>query len=112
MATELRFFNDGTHDALSAIRSLSPRAQAKTFALLDRMRATPRPSIRLKKTKQDELWESKFDLSPEGGLRVLFAFGKAGKVWCLGAFVKRDNNEGNKLLKHPYEKLAITASRL
>jgi len=80
------------------------------LAALDRLRRTPRTQLRLKKTKQEELWELRYDIG-EGGLRILFAQGRNGKLWCLGAFVKRNDNEGNKLLKHPYEKLAIAASR-
>lgn len=99
------------HSAEKTILSLSKPAQAKVLALLSEMRSRDRIEIRnLKKTHQDQLWEYRARV-PEGGLRVLFAFGLQGKVWCLGAFVKRNDKEGNKLLKHPYEKLAIAASQ-
>jgi hypothetical protein len=108
---EVDFWETGQHSAQRVIDSLGSRAQAKVYAVLAEMQTTPRGLLRnLKKTKQDQLWEYKARV-PEGGLRVLFAYGKGGKIWCLGAFVKRNDKEGNKLLKHPYEKLAIAASQ-
>lgn len=98
------------HSAKATFVALSLRAQARSYAYLDLLRKTPRAEVRLKKTTFEELWEKKFDL-PEGGLRILFAFGKGGRIWCLGAFVKRNDKEGNRLLAVPYEKLAIEASR-
>lgn len=108
---DLDFWETDQHSAQETIAALSARAQAKVFALLDEMQSAPLGSLRnLKKTKQEQLWEYKTRV-PEGGLRVLFAYGKNRKLWCLGAFTKKNDKEGNKLLKHPYEKLAIAASQ-
>ncbi len=108
-AYDVDFWETKSHSAQAAIGALSDRGQAKTYALLEEIRRTEHGKLHLlKKTKQDELWEYKARV-PEGGLRVLFAYGK-GKLWCLGAFTKNSDVEGNKLLKNPYEKLAIAAS--
>ena len=78
--------------------------------MLAYIQESSRGSIRnLKKTRQEQLWEYRARV-PEGGLRVLFAYGK-NKLWCLGAFVKKNDSEGNRLLKNPYEKIAIAASQ-
>ena len=108
---EVDFWETKGHSALATIEKLGAKAQAKTYAVLKEMENTPRGRLHsLKKTQQEQLWEYRSRV-PEGGLRVLFAYGKDGKIWCLGAFVKRNDKEGNKLLRHPYEKLAIAASQ-
>ena len=105
------FWETKQHSAEATIEALSPRAQAKVFALLSQLRRTQRGTLHsLKKTRQEKLWEYKARV-PEGGLRVLFAYGVNGRLWCLGAFTKQNDKEGNKLLKHPYESLAIAASQ-
>ena len=106
----VEYYESGSHSAEAVIARLSVRARAKVYAYLDYLGHAPRRDIKLKKTTFDELWEKKYDL-PEGGLRILFALGSGGRLWCIGAFLKRNDKEGNRLLKHPYEKLAIEASR-
>lgn len=108
---DIDFWETKGHSAVATIGKLSARAQARTYTLLEEMGNTSRGQLHsLKKTQQEQLWEYRARV-PEGGLRVLFAYGKHGKIWCLGAFVKRNDKEGNKLLKYPYEKLAIAASQ-
>lgn len=108
---DLDFWETERHSARATIDALSGRAQAKIYALLAEMRQVRRGMLHtLKKTRQEQLWEYKARIN-EGGLRVLFAYGKHGRIWCLGAFVKRNEKEGNKLLKQVYEKLAISASQ-
>lgn len=108
---DVDFWETDRHSAEATISELNLRAQAKVFAFLDLASKTRRGTIHnLKKTQQEQLWEYKVRI-PEGGLRVLFAYGKSGKLWCLGAFVKKNDREGNKLLKSRYEPLAIAASQ-
>jgi hypothetical protein len=108
---DVDFWETDQHSAEATIAKLIPRAQAKVYAFLNVVCETRRGTLHsLKKTKQDHLWEYRTRL-PEGGLRLLFAYGKSGKLWCLGAFIKRNDREGNKLLKNPYESLAIAASQ-
>jgi hypothetical protein len=61
----------------------------------------------LKKTHVERVFEYKRD-TPEGGLRLLFAWGKGG-LWCLGAFVKTDDRQGNRILRG-YEQHAAAAA--
>lgn len=70
----------------------------------------PRTALGLKKTHVDDIWEKKHDC-PEGGLRLLFVYGKT-ELWCIGGFVKRSDSEGSKLLKRRYSVIAKFASAL
>jgi hypothetical protein len=49
---------------------------------------------------------------PEGGLRVLYGWGAGQVLWILGAFVKVNNKEGNRLLKLVYAERALQAKRM
>jgi hypothetical protein len=47
---------------------------------------------------------------PEGGLRLLFVYGKS-HVWCIGAFIKKNEKDGNRKLQS-YLKRSILAESL
>jgi hypothetical protein len=63
---------------------------------------------KLKKTNVDGVYEWK-RRTPEGGLRLIFSWGKGG-LWCIGAFVKQNDAEGNRMLLR-YRKLAESARK-
>jgi len=51
----------------------------------------------LKKTNVADVFEWRKRI-PEGGLRVIFTWGK-GVLWCLGSFIKTNEREGDRELR-------------
>ncbi len=99
-----------SHDAEDDVKSLPIGPRAKALVILERLSMVPRSQLRLKKTHVDGIWEKKSDL-PEGGLRLLFVYGKT-ELWCIGGFVKSNDREGDRLLRRRYALIARVASRL
>ena len=100
----------GGHDAEAEILALPKRPRERALAVLGRLSQLPRTQLGLKKTHIDDIWEKKH-VVPEGALRILFIYGKTD-LWCIGGFVKRNDSEGNNLLKRRYVAVANIARNL
>jgi hypothetical protein len=90
---DIRWFKSDPVDAEAEVMRLDRAVRNKALALLKRLSQRTRSQFRIKPTYVGKIMEAKLRL-PEGGLRVLFVYGKA-HVWCIGAFVKRNEKEGN-----------------
>lgn len=84
-------------------------ARDRALAALKRLSLLNGAQFRIKKTHVGNIFESKFTV-PEGGLRLLFVYGETA-VWCIGAFVKHNDEDGNRKLLS-YLKRSEVAERL
>lgn len=94
---DIRWFKHGGFDAEAEVLGMPKRPRAKALALLNRLSQRTKAQFRIQPTYVGKIFEAKLDI-PEGGLRVLFVYGKSN-VWCIGAFVKPNDKEGNRELK-------------
>jgi hypothetical protein len=62
----------------------------------------------LKKTNVEGVFEWR-RRTPEGALRLIFSWGKGG-LWCIGAFVKHDDREGDRLLRSYSDRAKVAKS--
>jgi len=96
-------------DAKAEVMELPKRPRGRAFAMLERLSTKTRSQFRLKHTYVGNIMECKLAV-PEGGLRLLFVYGKS-HVWCIGAFIKKNEKDGNRKLQS-YLKRSILAESL
>jgi len=77
----------------------------KALGLLRRLSLRTRSQFRIKPTYVGKILEAKLRC-PEGGLRILLVYGKS-HVWCIGAFVKPNEKEGNAELSRYLQRSQI-----
>jgi hypothetical protein len=106
----IQWFQTADHDAEAEIMALPLRPRDKALAQLARLSSLSKAQFRIKPTYVDDVFEAKLD-TPEGGLRLIFTYGRNSVVWCLGGFVKRNDAQGNRLLRS-YAKWAKAAKQL
>ena len=89
----------GGHDAEAEVKALPERPRLRALAIFERLSRHTRAQFGkcLKPTYVGNILERKNEM-PEGGLRLLFVYGKS-HVWCIGAFVKNNTKDGNRKLK-------------
>jgi len=97
------------YDAEAEMMDLPDRPKGRALAALERLSTLSRAQFRLKPTYVGKILEYKNEM-PEGGLRLLFVYGKS-HVWCIGAFIKQNEKDGNRKLRR-YLKRSILAERL
>ena len=93
---EIRWLQVPGHDAQAEVMSLPKAARDRALAALRRFSLMTHAQFRIKKTYAANIFEAKF-VVPQGGLRLLFVYGKT-VLWCIGAFIKRNEKDGNKAL--------------
>jgi hypothetical protein len=88
-------------DAEESMRSeLDPRTAADVTALIDDLDGRTHQEIVARLDERTERKIYQLEKShPAGTLRVVFAWGK-GCLWFIGAFVKHNDPEGERFMKH------------
>lgn len=94
---DIRWFKTRDFDAEAEVLGLPERPRERALALFDRLSRKSKSQFRIKPTYVGNIFEAKLEL-PEGGLRLLFVYGKSN-AWCIGAFIKPDDKKGNRALK-------------
>lgn len=87
------------HNAEAEVTRLPERPRLRALAVLQRLSKLTVTQFGkcLKPTYVGKVLERKNEM-PEGGLRVLFVYGRS-HVWCIGAFIKSNTKDGNRKLK-------------
>jgi hypothetical protein len=87
------------HDAEAEVKVLPERPKLRALAILERLSKFTLIQFGkcLKPTYVGKILERKNEM-PEGGLRLLFVYGRS-HVWCIGAFIKGNTKDGNRKLK-------------
>lgn len=95
---DIRWFKAGSHDSENEILSLPPKSKVRAIAVLNRLAQLSKAQFRIKPTYVPDVFEAKL-VTDDGGLRLLFVYGRDRILWCIGGYVKKSNQDGNKLLK-------------
>jgi hypothetical protein len=83
--SENKKYPEAVSDAVAFLKNMRGHTKSEIDVLL-----VPRTE---RKVFQREMW------LPQGGLRLIFCWGSGGDLWYLGAFVKRNDREGERLVK-------------
>lgn len=101
---------DGAEQMFDALR---PEPRAKALSLVQQLANKTHQEIAplLDSTTFENVFQHERRIK-EGGLRVVYGWGAKGTLWVLGAYVKRNDKEGERILKAVFAGLGLRAKHV